>query len=109
MGTISPKIKSYVSCGATIAVLVFGFCFCWPLLYQALVNTGLAAAAAGRHSERADRCSGSGSPAHSWAFLGNDCKLAFGWGHQVGIAWSYWHCKHFVMGVEGTGNWVGEE
>lgn len=93
-----------VSCGATVAVLVFYFC--WPLLCQALVHTGLAAE---RYSERADRYSGPGSPVHSWAFPGNDCTLAFGWGHWKGIALSYLHCKKFVMERRGTGSWVGEE
>lgn len=58
---------------------------------------------------RSDRCSGPGNPVHSWAFPGNDCKVAFGWGHQVGMAWRYWNCKYFVMEVGGTGSWVGEE
>lgn len=61
----SQKSKSYVSCGATAAVLVFGFCSCWLLLCQALAHTGLAAVAAGRYSGGADRYSGPGSPVHS--------------------------------------------
>lgn len=86
MSAVSQKSNSYVSCGATVAVLVFGSCSCWPLLCQAPVHTGQAAVAAGRYSERAGRCSGPGSPVHSWAFPGNDCKPAFGWGRQVGMA-----------------------
>ena len=65
MTVTSQKRKPYVSCGATAAVLVFGFCSCWPLLCQALAHTGLAAVAAGRYSGGADRCSGPESPVHS--------------------------------------------
>lgn len=56
---------------------------------------------------RPDRCLVPES--HNGAFPGNDCKLAFGWGHQVGMAWNYWHCKNFVREVGGTGSWVKEE
>lgn len=64
LNATSQKSKSYVSCGATVAVLVFGFCFCC-LLCRVLVHTGLTAVAAGMYSERADKYSGPGSPVHS--------------------------------------------
>lgn len=70
---------------------------------------GPAAVAAVRYSVRTDRCSGPGSPVHSWAFPGSDCKLAFDWGLRVDMAWSYWHCKCFETELGDTGRWVGEE
>lgn len=109
MSATSQCVSSYVSCDATVAVPVFGFCSCSPLLGQALVHMGLTAVAAVRYSVRTDRCSGPGSPVHSWAFPGSDCKLAFDWGLRVDMAWSYWHCKCFEKELGDTGRWVGEE
>lgn len=36
----------------------------------------------------------------------NDCRLASGWGLQVGMSYCCWYCKKFVMGEGGTGSWV---
>lgn len=74
---------NYVSYGAIVAVLVFGFCC--SLLFQALVKTGLIAG----YFVRAGRSSVPGNPAHSWAFLGNDCEPATGCDPQVDMAWNY--------------------
>lgn len=82
---------SYVSCGAIVAVLVFGFCC--SLLFQAPVKTGLVA----DYFARADKSSVPGNSAHSWAFLGHDCEPATGCNPQVDRTWSYWNCKCFVM------------
>lgn len=87
----SRKQMSYVSCGAIVAVLVFGFCC--PLLFQTLVKTGLVADC----FARADKSSVPGTSARSWVYLGHDCEPATGCDPQVDMAWSYWNCKCFVM------------
>lgn len=89
---------SYVSCGAIVAVLVFGFCC--SLLFQALVKTGLAA----DYSAKADKSSVPGKSAHRWAVLGHDCEPATGCNLQVDRTWRYWNCKCFVMQGGNTGS-----
>lgn len=79
----SKNKRHYVSYGATAAVLVFGFC-CSPL-FRGLVKTGLIAG----YFVKADRSSVPGNPAHSWAFLGNDCEPAAGCDPQLDRAWNY--------------------
>lgn len=70
------------------------------------MHTDSAAVVAEGYSEKSDRYFGNSGC--SLSFPGNDCMIAFGWGHLWGMAWSCWHYKHFVKEEEDTGCW-GEE
>lgn len=90
-----------VSCGARVAVLVFGF-------YSPLPDPARrtdSAAAAGNYSGKAGRCSALGSSGRSLVCPGSDRTSAFGWGHRVGMTCRCCCCKSFVKPAGHTENW----